>query len=257
MRATGGELVVAALATQGVERVFCVPGESYLPVLDALYDSSIETIVCRQEGGAAMMAEADGKLTGRPGICFVTRGPGATNASSGVHVAAHDLTPMILFIGQVPTRFRGRGAFQEVDYDRFYGGMAKAVFEARTPGELPGLVAEAYRIATDGAPGPVVVALPEDTLSVREDSVIPPRVEAAPVVPSAADMAALQALLTRAARPILILGGSRWNDAAVADITAFAEPGGCRSPVPSAARACSPTIIRITRGISGSAPIRS
>ncbi|HEY9058642.1 MAG TPA: thiamine pyrophosphate-binding protein, partial [Aurantimonas sp.] len=106
MRAAGGELLVAALAAQGATRIFCVPGESYLPVLDALHDSAIETVVCRQEGGAAMMAEADGKLTGRPGVCFVTRAPGATNAASGIHVAAHDLTPMILFVGQVPTKFR-------------------------------------------------------------------------------------------------------------------------------------------------------
>lgn len=220
---SGGELLVAALAAQGATRAFCVPGESYLPVLDALYDSRIETIVCRQEGGAAMMAEADGKLTGRPGLCFVTRGPGATNAASGIHVASHDMTPMILFVGQVPTEFRGRGAFQEVDYDRLFGGMAKAVFEATTPDELPALVETAYRIAMDGAPGPVVVALPENTLSGTASAAIPPRVEPTPLVPSDADIAALEALLQDAERPILLLGGSRWSEAAVADITAFAE----------------------------------
>ncbi len=223
MRAAGGELLVAALAEQGATRVFCVPGESYLPVLDALYDSAIETIVCRQEGGAAMMAEADGKLTGRPGICFVTRGPGATNAASGIHVAAHDLTPMILFVGQVPTKFRGRGAFQEVNYDRLFGDMAKAVFEAATPDELPGLVAEAYRIAMDGAPGPVVVALPEDTLSGVAEADIPAHVDVDPVLPQAEDMEELWALLGAASRPMLILGGSRWTDGAIADIVAFAE----------------------------------
>nr|WP_210348929.1 thiamine pyrophosphate-binding protein [Aurantimonas marina] len=216
-------MLVAALAEQGASRVFCVPGESYLPVLDALYDSAIETIVCRQEGGAAMMAEADGKLTGRPGICFVTRGPGATNAASGIHVAAHDLTPMILFVGQVPTKFRERGAFQEVNYDRLFGDMAKAVFEAKTAAELPSLVAEAYRIAMDGAPGPVVVALPEDTLSGSAEADIPARVEAEPVLPQADDMEELWTLLGAASRPVLILGGPRWTDGAIADIVAFAE----------------------------------
>ncbi len=223
MRAAGGELLVAALAEQGASRVFCVPGESYLPVLDALYDSAIETIVCRQEGGAAMMAEANGKLTGRPGICFVTRGPGATNAASGIHVAAHDLTPMILFVGQVPTKFRGRGAFQEVNYDRLFGDMAKAVFEAKTAAELPDLVAEAYRIAMDGAPGPVVVALPEDTLSGTAEADIPARVEAESVLPQADDMEELWTLLGAASHPMLILGGPRWTDGAIADTVAFAE----------------------------------
>jgi acetolactate synthase-1/2/3 large subunit len=220
---SGGELLVAALAAQGATRAFCVPGESYLPVLDALRDSEIETIVCRQEGGAAMMAEADGKLTGRPGLCFVTRGPGATNAASGIHVASHDLTPMILFVGQVPTPFRGRGAFQEVDYDRLFGGMAKAVFEARAPGELPQLVETAYRIAMDGAPGPVVVALPEDTLSGLATAEIPARVDPRPIRADPEAMEELWALLADAARPILLLGGSRWTDGAIVDIQRFAE----------------------------------
>ncbi|HEY9055609.1 MAG TPA: thiamine pyrophosphate-dependent enzyme, partial [Aurantimonas sp.] len=164
-----------------------------------------------------------GKLTGRPGVCFVTRAPGATNAASGIHVAAHDLTPMILFVGQVPTKFRGRGAFQEVNYDRLFGDMAKAVFEARTAADLPALVAEAYRIAMDGAPGPVVVALPEDTLSGSAEADIPARVEAESVLPQADDMEELWALLGAASRPVLILGGSRWTDGAIADIVAFAE----------------------------------
>ena len=220
---SGGELLVAALKEQGADRCFCVPGESYLPVLDALLGSGIETIVCRQEGGAAMMAEADGKLTGRPGLAFVTRGPGATNASSGVHVAAHDQTPMILFVGQVPTKVRGRGAFQEVDYDRFYGGMAKAVFEAKTPGELPGLVERAYRIAMDGAPGPVIVALPEDTLSGTADAAIPARIEPRPIRADPEAMEELWALLAGADKPIVILGGPRWTSGAIADMAQFAE----------------------------------
>ena len=220
---SGGELLVAALKAQGADRCFCVPGESYLPVLDALLGSGIETIVCRQEGGAAMMAEADGKLTGWPGLAFVTRGPGATNASSGVHVAAHDLTPMILFVGQVPTVFRGRGAFQEVDYDRFYGGMAKAVFEAKMPAELPGLVERAYRIAMDGAPGPVVVALPEDTLSGLAEAAIPARIEPRPIRADPEAMEDLWALLAGANKPIVILGGPRWTNGAMADMAHFAE----------------------------------
>ncbi|MCB8838291.1 thiamine pyrophosphate-binding protein [Aurantimonas sp. VKM B-3413] len=223
MRAPGGALLVAALEAQGGTRVFCVPGESYLPVLDALHDSPIETVVCRQEGGAAMMAEADGKLTGRPGLCFVTRGPGATNAASGIHVAAHDQTPMILFVGQVPTGFRGRGAFQEVDYDRFFGGMAKAVFEARTADELPGLVEKAYRIAMDAAPGPVVVALPEDTLSSLGEAEIAPRVEPRPIRADPEAMEELWSLLAEASRPIVLLGGPRWTDGAIRDLQLFAE----------------------------------
>ena len=220
---SGGVLLVRALEAQGVDRVFCVPGESYLPVLDALVDSRIETVVCRQEGGAAMMAEADGKLTGRPGIAFVTRGPGATNAASGIHVAAHDLTPMILFIGQVPTEFRGRGAFQELNYPDLFGGMAKAVFEATTPAELPDLVAEAFRIALAGSPGPVVIALPENTLSGEGEAEIPARVEPIEIVPAESKLESLWSLMETAKAPILILGGSRWSDGGIADIAAFAE----------------------------------
>ncbi|GGE19393.1 thiamine pyrophosphate protein [Aureimonas endophytica] len=223
MRAAGGVLLVRALEAQGVSRIFCVPGESYLPVLDALHDSAIDLVVCRQEGGAAMMAEADGKLTGRPGISFVTRGPGATNAASGIHVAAHDLTPMILFVGQVPHAFRGRGAFQELDYDRLFGGMAKAVFEAETPDELPALVEDAFRIAMEGAPGPVVIALPEDTLSGIGSAEILPRHEAEVLPPSQEKMEDLWSRLSQARAPMMVLGGSRWTDGALADIRHFAE----------------------------------
>ena len=161
---TGGQILVDQLAIQGVERVTCVPGESYLAALDALHDSKIDEIICRAEGGAAMMAEAYGKLTGRPGICFVTRGPGATNASHGVHIAMQDSTPMILFIGQVDTSMREREAFQEVDYKAFFGSMAKWVVEIDRPDRIPELVARAFRVATQGRPGPVVIALPENIL---------------------------------------------------------------------------------------------
>lgn len=223
MKGSGAELLVAALERQRASRAFLVPGESYLPVLDALRDGPIHMVVCRQEGGAAMMAEADGKLTGRPGLCFVTRGPGATNAASGIHVASHDGTPMILFVGQVPRAFRGRGAFQELDYDKLFGGMAKAVFEARSPDELPDLVARAYVKAMDGLPGPVVVALPEDTLSGQGEVPLPEFVEPAIRAPSDAEMEELRRLLSEAERPFMILGGPRWTAEAVSDIQRFAE----------------------------------
>src|SRR3954465_12538567 len=163
-RRTGGRILVDQLLAQGVERLPCVPGESYLAVLDALHDAKIDVLVCRNEGGAAMMAEAYGKLTGRPGICFVTRGPGATNGSHGVHIAAQDSTPMILFIGQVERGMREREAFQEIDYRQLFGGMAKWVVEIDDAARIPELIARAFRVAMQGRPGPVVVALPEDML---------------------------------------------------------------------------------------------
>ncbi|MGE0623740.1 MAG: thiamine pyrophosphate-binding protein [Pseudomonadales bacterium] len=216
--------LVEALRLHGVDRVFCVPGESYLNVLDALRDSGIHTVAARQEGGAAMMAEADAKLTGRPGVCFVTRGPGATNASAGVHVAEQDSTPLVLFVGQVATHMLGRGAFQEVDYRRFYGGMAKHVFQL-DHGDDPGaVVCEAFRVATSGRPGPVVVALPED---VQDDlpAGLPALAPAKPVAAAAdpAAIAELTARLVRSKRPLLIAGGNGWDAAAVADLERVAE----------------------------------
>jgi acetolactate synthase-1/2/3 large subunit len=169
-RRTGGQILVDQLIAQGVERLTCVPGESYLAVLDALHDASIDVLVCRNEGGAAMMADAYGKLTGRPGICFVTRGPGATNASCGVHIAAQDSTPMILFIGQVARHMREREAFQEVNYKQFFGGMAKWVVEVDDPSRFPELVARAFRVAMQGRPGPVVVHCPRMSWSKRRRS---------------------------------------------------------------------------------------
>ena len=157
---TGGQLIVEALEANGVERIFCVPGESYLPVLDALYDSPIRTFVCRQEGGAAMMAECQGKLTGKPGVCFVTRGPGATNASAGIHIAMQDSSPMILFIGQIARGLRDREAWQEIDYRQFFGGIAKWAVEIDDPARIPEIVTRAFSIATSGRPGPVIIALP-------------------------------------------------------------------------------------------------
>jgi acetolactate synthase-1/2/3 large subunit len=163
---TGGQILVDQLKVHGVQHVFCVPGESFLAVLDALYDvPSIEVTVCRQEGGAAMMAEAQGKLTGQPGVCFVTRGPGATNASAGVHIARQDSTPMILFVGQIERGSREREAFQELDYRAVFGKLAKWATEIDDAHRLPELISRAFHIATSGRPGPVVIALPEDMLT--------------------------------------------------------------------------------------------
>ncbi len=171
---TGGQLIVDCLEANGTDRIYCVPGESYLAVLDALHDSPIRTIVCRQEGGAAMMADAHGKLTGEPGVCFVTRGPGATNASAGLHISRQDSTPVILFIGQVALEAREREAFQEVEYRRAFTEFAKWVVEIDDPARIPELVTRAYSVATSGRPGPVVIVLPEDML-LCETAVAPER----------------------------------------------------------------------------------
>ncbi len=220
---TGARLLVDALQANGVDRAFCVPGESYLAVLDALYDApEIGLVVCRQEGGAAMMAEAYGKLTGRPGICFVTRGPGATNASAGLHVAYQDSTPMILFVGQVGRDMRDREAFQELDYRRVFGQMAKDVLEVDSAARMPEIVSRAFHTATAGRPGPVVISLPEDML---RDSV--EAVPARPCRPVETDvgqpeLSRLAELLTTAERPLIIVGGGGWSAAAAADLEAFA-----------------------------------
>ena len=167
---TGGQILVDQLVLHGVQHIFCVPGESYLAVLDALHDAPIELTVCRQEGGAAMMAEAHGKLTGRPGVCFVTRGPGATNAAAGVHIAMQDSTPLVLFVGQIERGARGREAFQEVDYRAAFGPLAKWATEVDDARRLPEIVARAFSVACSGRPGPVVVALPEDMLVERAEA---------------------------------------------------------------------------------------
>jgi acetolactate synthase I/II/III large subunit len=220
---TGGELLVEALELHGAERVFCVPGESYLAVLDALHDASIPVTVCRQEGGAAMMADAHGKLTGKPGICMVTRGPGATNASAGVHIAAQDSTPMILFIGQIERGMREREAFQEVDYRQMFGGIAKWVAEIDHAERMPEFISRAYHVATSGRPGPVVLALPEDMLVEKSAVSQPPAWQQVETHPGLTQMADLQKRLWAAERPIAILGGSRWSEEAVAAFTRFAE----------------------------------
>ena len=177
---SGGKILVDQLVAQGVERVYCVPGESYLAALDAMHDAAIEITVCRQEAGAAMMALTEGRLTGRPGICFVTRGPGATNAAHGVHIAEHDSAPMILFVGQVERAMLGRGAFQEMDYRAFFGSIAKWATQIETAAQIPEVVHRAFHIAMQGRPGPVVIALPEDMLVETGDVVDAPRVDAGP-----------------------------------------------------------------------------
>lgn len=222
-RKTGGELLVEALERHGADRVFCVPGESYLAVLDALHDADIPVTVCRQEGGAAMMADAHGKLTGRPGICMVTRGPGATNASAGVHVAAQDSTPMILFIGQIDRAMREREAFQEIDYRQMFGGIAKWVGEIDHAARVPEFLSRAFHVATSGRPGPLVLALPEDMLVERAEAAQPPAWTQVETYPGLTQMADLQKRLWAAERPIAILGGSRWSQEAVAGFTRFAE----------------------------------
>ncbi|NVK33911.1 MAG: thiamine pyrophosphate-binding protein [Rhodobacteraceae bacterium] len=220
---TGGQHLVDALELHGAKRVFCVPGESYLAVLDALHDATIPVTICRQEGGAAMMADAYGKLTGEPGICMVTRGPGATNASAGVHVAMQDSTPMILFIGQIERGMREREAFQEVDYRQMFGGMCKWVAEIDHADRVPEFISRAYHVATSGRPGPVVLALPEDMLVEMADVEQPAPWKQVETHPGLTAMADLQKRLWAAERPIAILGGSRWSEAAIASFQRFAE----------------------------------
>jgi len=259
---SGGKILVDALLAAGVERVFCVPGESYLPVLDALRDArdSIDTIVCRQEGGAAYMADADAKLSGRPGVCFVSRGPGAANAMIGIHTAFQDSTPLLLFIGQIPRAEMGREAFQELDYKRVYAGVAKQVIRIDSAASMPALVGRAWRAAVTGRPGPVVVELPEDVLS--EESTVE---DSAPAMwtpppssrkPNAATVKRFAAMLRASKRPVVIAGGAAWTPAA--------NDAWPRSPINMqyrwrvlfAAKTCSTTRTRTSSANSASAPIR-
>jgi len=232
---SGGQLIVDALQIHGVDTIFGVPGESYLPVLDALHEhknnpgnikAPIRFIINRQEGGSAYMAEAYGKLTGKPGICFVTRGPGATNASIGVHTAYQDSTPMILFIGQVGNDFVEREAFQEIDYRRMYGQMAKWVAQIDRADRVHEYVARAFQVATSGRPGPVVLALPEDMLSQHVALANIPAMRHYSAVQASASQAQIEELsarLAKAKRPVVILGGGGWNTAACNHIQRFAE----------------------------------
>ena len=224
---TGGRILVDQLVAQGCERIFTVPGESFLAVLDALHDTpTIETVVCRQEGGVSFMACADGALTHRPGIAFVTRGPGATNASIGVHVARQDSLPMILFVGDVDRGTRDREAFQEINFEAMFAPVAKWVARIDDARRIPEYVARAYAVAMNGRPGPVVLALPEDMLLDRVEATDRPRVERAAQAPDADAMAQLADLLATAERPLAIIGGAGWDERAAEDIAAWADRTG-------------------------------
>jgi acetolactate synthase I/II/III large subunit len=237
MTRPAGHALVEALIAQGIDTVFGVPGESYLAVLDGLHEhaKSIRFITCRHEGGAAFMADAQGKLSGRPGICFVTRGPGASNAAIGVHTAFQDSTPLILFVGQVASDQRDREAFQELDYRQLFGpgtlGMAKWVAEIDRAERLPEYVARAFRVALQGRPGPVVLALPEDMLTTPTDAPVLPRVEPALAWPDPGALREVRRLLLAAERPFVIVGGSGWTADSTRALQRFAEnwqlPVGC------------------------------
>jgi acetolactate synthase-1/2/3 large subunit len=221
---SGGQVLVDQLVLHGADLAFGVPGESYLAVLDALHDAPLRLVVTRHESGAANMAEAYGKLTGRPGVCMVTRGPGATNASNGVHTAMQDSTPMLLLVGQIARETIGREAFQELDYRAVFGSMAKWVTQIDRAERAPELIARAFAVATSGRPGPVVVALPEDMLASQVD--VPDAAPHRPLVgpaPAERDMARLEELLAGAQRPLAIVGEGGWTARAGADVAAFAE----------------------------------
>jgi acetolactate synthase-1/2/3 large subunit len=230
---SGAQLLVDSLLVHGADMGFGVPGESYLAVLDALHDvqDRFKFVICRQEGGAANMADAYGKLTGRPGLCFVTRGPGATNASLGIHTAHQDSTPVILFIGQVSNEVVEREAFQEIDYRRMYGQMAKWVAQIDRADRVPEYISHAYHTAVSGRPGPVVLALPED---MQTDMATVPdtgRYQRVAAHPGGGDMRQLREMLSQAQRPMVIVGGGGWSREACEDFRAFASafnlPVGC------------------------------
>ena len=220
---SAAEVLVDQLRIHGVRHVFCVPGESYLAVLDAFHDSDLAVTVCRQEGGAAIMAEAVGKVTGRPGVCFVTRGPGATNAAHGIHIARQDSSPLVMFVGQVARDTREREAFQELDYRAVFGSMTKWATEVDDPARVPEIVSRAFYTAANGRPGPVVVAIPEDMLIERvavADALPFTPVETSP---GPAEMQKFAELLGAARAPIVLLGGSRWSQDACDRLANFVE----------------------------------
>lgn len=232
---TGGRILVDQLVAQGCDRIFTVPGESFLAVLDALHDTpEIDLVVCRQEGGVGFMACADGALTGRPGVAFVTRGPGATNASIGVHVAMQDSQPMVLFIGDVDRATKDREAFQEIDFPAMFGPIAKWAAKIDDARRIPEYVARAWNVAMSGRPGPVVLALPEDMLLDEVVAVDRPRIERVVQAADSLQIAALADALSAAERPLAIIGGAGWTTAATRDFTLWAERTGL--PVAAAFR---------------------
>jgi acetolactate synthase-1/2/3 large subunit len=210
---TGGQVLADGLVAHGSELAFCVPGESYLALLDGLYEhrDAFRIVNCRHEGAAANAADAYGKLTGRPGLCFVTRGPGATHAAAGIHTARQDSTPLLMLVGQVAREERGRESFQELDYEAVFGPMAKWAFELDDPERIPELLARAYTVATSGRPGPVVLALPEDVLAAEVDVPDAPRYRALRPAPAPEAIEELGALLEAAARPFVLVGGGPWD----------------------------------------------
>ncbi|MCB0991833.1 MAG: hypothetical protein KDB16_12700, partial [Acidimicrobiales bacterium] len=221
---SGGRILVDALVANHVDRVFCVPGESYLDALDALYDTpSIDVCVARNEGGAAYMADAHGKLTGRPGICFVTRGPGAANASGGLHMARQDSTPLIMFVGQVARGHLGREAFQEIDYRQMFGQVTKWVAQIDDPSRIPELVNRAFATATSGRPGPVVLAVPEDMLADTAAVADLPAWQPVATHPAAGDVVRAVEALSSSARPLVVVGGKPWGEQARLDLERFAS----------------------------------
>ena len=222
---TGGQILVDALRIHGVDTAFCVPGESYLAVLDALYDAAneIRLITCRHEAGAANMAEAYGKLTGKPGVCLVARGPGACHASIGIHNASQDSTPMVVLVGQVARPDQDREAFQEIDFRRMFGSMTKWAGQVDQPQRIPEMVSRAFHIAASGRPGPVVLALPEDMLRERAETRDTGPYRALRTHPGSADMAELARILGAAERPVMVVGGGGWTPEACERIVAFAE----------------------------------
>jgi acetolactate synthase-1/2/3 large subunit len=220
---SAAEVLVDQLRIHGVRHVFCVPGESYLAVLDAFHDSDLAVTVCRQEGGAAIMAEAVGKVTGRPGVCFVTRGPGATNAAHGIHIARQDSSPLVMFVGQVARDTREREAFQELDYRAVFGSMTKWATEIDDPARVPEIVSRAFYTAANGRPGPVVVAIPEDMLVERVAVSDAPPFAPVETSPGLAEMQKFAELLGGARAPIVLVGGSRWSQEACDRLAHFAE----------------------------------
>ena len=220
---SGGQILIDQLVLNGVELVFGVPGESYLAALDALRDSPIRFINARHEAGAANMAEAAGKLSGRPGVCFVTRGPGATQGSVGVHTAFQDSTPMLYLVGQVPRAELGREALQEVDFEAMFAPLAKWTVQIEDPARIPEVLRRAFQVATSGRPGPVVVALPEDVLAEQASVADADPHRPAPSAPSAPALEAVRERLARATSPLMVIGGGGWSEQAAADGRAFAE----------------------------------
>ncbi len=221
---TGGQLIVDCLRVHGVDTVYCLPGESYLHALDAFHDATdIRLVVCRQEGGAAYMADADAKITGKPGVLFVSRGPGACNAAVGIHTAFQDATPMVVFIGQVPRRSIERLAFQEIDYRRMYGQSAKWIAQIDDASRIPEMISRAFHTAMAGRPGPVILVIPEDMQEDTSDAALGEHYVAPRAAPAPDDMERLGQLLAKAERPVVLVGGSGWTARARDDLASFAE----------------------------------